>query len=69
MHLLLRSDRPDADLALFLIEHGADMTAQDKYGWTPLHLLLLSDRPDADLAQFLIEHGADVTGQDKVRST
>jgi len=51
-------DWPDEDLAQFLIEHGADMTAQNKDGRTLLHLLLQSDKPDADLAQFLVEHSA-----------
>ena len=26
------------ELAQFLVEHGADPTAQDKFGWTPLRL-------------------------------
>ncbi len=59
--MLLQSDRPDADLARFLVEHGTDTTAQDKHRRTPLHVLLQSDRLDEDLAQFLVKHGADVT--------
>jgi ankyrin repeat protein len=45
------------DVAEFLIEHGADVTARDKHGSTPLHQASLSG--NAELANFLVEHGAD----------
>jgi ankyrin repeat protein len=57
------------DLARFLIEHGADVTAQDNNGSTPLHQLSGSNSGNVELATFFVEHGADVTAQDKNRST
>jgi len=52
---------------LVLVEHGADPTARDKDGLTPLHVALQSG--DMELALLLIEHGADVTAQKKGRVT
>jgi len=51
------------DLARLLVEHGADVTAQDTDGSTPLHSA--SAMGSVDLARFLVEHGADVTTQQK----
>ena len=51
------------EMARFLTEHGADATARDKFGLTPLHWVV--DRENVDVARFLIEHGADVTARDK----
>ena len=47
----------------YLIEHTADVAAQDNNGLTPLHLASLWGH--MDLACFLIERGADVTAQNK----
>jgi ankyrin repeat protein len=44
-----------------LIERGADVTAQNKDGQTPLHLA--SQMGQVDVARMLIERGADVTAQ------
>ena len=39
-----------------LLEAGADPSAQDKQGWTPLHLATQQNSPEA--AKVLLEHGA-----------
>jgi ankyrin repeat protein len=50
-----------------LIERGADVSVQNKYGSTALHLA--SWNGHVDLARMLIEHGADVSVQNKDRQT
>jgi ankyrin repeat protein len=45
------------DVVRFLVEHGADMTAKDKEGLTPLNEATASR--NVIIAWFLIEHGAD----------
>ena len=55
------------DVALLLIEHGADPTAQSKDGTTPLHRA--SEGGHVDVAQLLIEHGADLTAQNNDGTT
>jgi cytohesin len=55
------------DLVRFLIEHGADATARDESGSTPL--IQASFGGDADLVRILIEHGADAAAQDMFGST
>ena len=49
------------DLARLLIEHSADVAAQDEDGTTPLYGASSWGR--VDLARLLIEHGADVAAQ------
>ena len=49
-----------------LIEHGADVKAQDETQSTPLHMASYSGIPD--LVQLLIEHGANANGPDRDRS-
>ena len=49
-----------------LIEHGADVKAQDETQSTPLHMASYSGIPD--LVQLLIEHGAGANAQDRDRS-
>ena len=46
---------------MLLIEHGADATAQNNDGTTPLHHM--SEWGDVDVDQLLIKHGADATAQ------
>jgi ankyrin repeat protein len=59
MHLVSRNGH--AKVAHFLLERGANVTAQDKHGSTPLHVASQYGQPE--LARMLIEHGADVTAQ------
>ena len=47
------------DLVRFLVDHGADVTARDKYESTPLHKASIRGR--VDLARFLVERGAGVS--------
>ncbi len=51
-----------AETVRLLIEHGADVTAQDEAYSTPLHLASYQRSPET--VRLLIEHGADVTAQD-----
>jgi ankyrin repeat protein len=50
-----------------LIEHGADVKAQDETHSTPLHMASSSGIPE--IVQLLIEHGADVSGRDRRHRT
>ena len=50
-----------------LIEHGADVTMQDKAHSTPLHLA--SSKGSAETVQLLLQHGADVATQDENNRT
>lgn len=50
-----------------LIDHGADVKAQDETQSTPLHMASSSGIPD--LVQLLIKHGADTNGQDRSQRT
>ena len=47
------------DVARFLLEHGADVTALNMFRGTPLHLA--SERGRVEVADLLIERGADVS--------
>jgi ankyrin repeat protein len=50
------------DAVRVLLEHGADTTAQDNDGSTPLHLA--SQEGHVEAARILLEHGAETTAQD-----
>ena len=63
LHLVSRES--NVQFVRFLVEHGADVTAQDENGSTPLHLV----PHRVDIARILVEHGADVTAHDKDGST
>jgi ankyrin repeat protein len=63
----LASKYGQAKAAHMLIEHGADVTAQNEDGVTPLHLASREGR--VGVAHMLIENGADVTTQNKHRET
>ena len=49
------------DLVQVLIEHGADLAAQDDTGSTPLHLA--SSKGIAETVRLLIENGADASAR------
>ncbi len=61
LHLASRAGH--VEVARFLVEHGADATAQDEDGSTPLHRV--SEDGHVEVARVLVEHGADVTTQNK----
>lgn len=50
----------DLGKTLRLLEDGADPSAHDKRGWTPLHWLSSGGKPNVAVAQALIDAGADV---------
>jgi ankyrin repeat protein len=60
LHLASREGRLEA--ARILVEHGADVSAQDEYRSTPLHWASRWDQ--VEISRLLIEHGADVAAQD-----
>ena len=57
-----------ADIVKLLIDHGADVTAQDETWSTPLHLAAYCGSSTQTM-RLLIEHGADVTAQDRNNKT
>ena len=61
LHLASRNGHLKA--ACQLIEHGADLQAQNNNGDTPLHLALQESQVDVAVARMLIERGADPTAQ------
>jgi len=61
LHLASREGR--LDVARFLVEHGANVAAQDQCGSTPLHEA--SERGHLDVARFLVEHGANAAARDE----
>ena len=50
-----------------LIEHGADVTMQDRAHSTPLHLA--SYKGSTETVRLLLQHGADVATQDENNRT
>ncbi len=65
--LYLASQGGHMEVAQMLIERGADVSAQGKYGNTPLHLAL--EYRHVEVAQMLIECGADLSAQGKYGNT
>ena len=61
------SARGHMDAVRILLEHGADVTAQNEDGSTPLHWA--SRRGRVEVVHILLKHGADATAQDKNKST
>ena len=61
--LHLGSRAGHVDVAQLLIEHGADVVAQDEYGSTPLHQA--SKGGGVDLPRLLIQHGAKAAAQNE----
>ena len=45
-----------------LLDHGANINARDRYGWTPLHSAV--GRENVQAVRFLLEHGADAKARD-----
>ena len=60
--LCIARRRGQASLAHLLLERGAEATAQDNYGKTPLDMA--SEREFVEVSRVLLEHGARATAQD-----
>jgi ankyrin repeat protein len=54
------SDQGRVNVARLLLEHGADVNAQNNSQDTPLHRVALGGFPDSDVARLLVEHGANI---------
>ena len=52
----------------FLLDHGANINARDKDGWTPLYCAVLEEN-NIQVVRFLLERGADVDACDKRGTT
>lgn len=48
-----------ADMVKFLVEHGADINAQDNEGWTPLHAAACCG--NLAIVKYLCQKGADLS--------
>jgi ankyrin repeat protein len=62
-----RASDEKADIVQVLIQHGADVAAQDNTGSTPLHLA--SSKRSGKTVELLLGHGADVNARDGKYST
>jgi len=56
------ADGGHADVAAWLVAHGARIDARDKYRDTPLHVAV--DRGFVEVVELLIAHGASMTSPD-----
>jgi len=54
----------DFDAFKALLEEGADLNLQNKYGWTLLHITIRRDRQE--MVALLLEKGADINKVDDV---
>lgn len=71
-NMVSKASDGNVDLARFIIDNGANVTAQDKEGWTPLHkgsISTIDQWSYGSCAGFLVDHGANVTAQDMEGST
>jgi ankyrin repeat protein len=64
---MLTDARAKAKTVQLLIQHGANVSVQDKTHSTPLHLAALSS--SSDIVCLLLEHSADVTALDGIQKT
>jgi ankyrin repeat protein len=60
MFASLVNDKPSV---LYLLEHGADPNAKNKWGYTALMLLEQSESDDTEIIQAFIKHGANISQQ------
>jgi ankyrin repeat protein len=64
------TEAPEPKVVRQLIEHGVDVNAKDRFGWTPLHYAVRSKAPSADTRRWieciriLVQASADVNSED-----
>ena len=51
------------EVAKLLIDHGAEVSARDQQGGTPMHYAAVQN--SVKTAKLLIDHGAEVSARDK----
>lgn len=54
----------DLEALKAMIDAGANINLQNRYGWTPLHIAIRRDR--REMVRYLIEKGADINRADGV---
>jgi hypothetical protein len=67
LHLLARHNR--IEVLHVLLEHGANVAAEDNQCRTPLHVASSSNNRTVEVARVLLEHGANVDAKDHLDRT
>ena len=67
--LMTPVEKGHVSVATFLIEHGANVNLQDKYGRSALHHAVHGSDASLEILKCLIEIGADVNARTKIKRT
>ena len=75
LHIAVRIPTLDLEIITFLLKHGADVNAKDRYGGQPLHDLVRAWRSEENtktsiqVISLLLKHGADVNAKNNRGNT